>query len=88
MKHDPNVTANAVAATTAIIYVACRLLVGLFPDFMFSVGQSWFHGITLTQKGAWSLTSSAFMLGLISSTVFAWFVGYLFASLYNSFLKK
>ena len=87
MKHDPMTTANAVAATTAIIYVICRLLVGLFPAASFTVAQSWFHGIQLTQLGTWNLTFSNLLLGVISSTVLAWLVGYLFAYLYNYFLK-
>ncbi len=32
MKHDPAATANAVAVTTAIVFVLCRVLIGLFPD--------------------------------------------------------
>lgn len=88
MKHIPLVTANAVAATTAIVFVVCRILVGLLPDFMFAIGQSWLHGIALTQLGTWNLSTSTFVLGLISSTIFAWIIGYLFAILYNAFLKK
>jgi hypothetical protein len=85
---SPMATANAAGATTAIVFVACRLLVGVFPDFMFTVGQSWLHGIQLTQMGTWNVPGSTFILGLVSSTVFAWLVGYLFAVLYNTFIEK
>ena len=88
MKHEPIATANAVAVTTAIVYVACRLLVGLFPALMFSVGQSWLHGIELTRLGTWNLTMGNFIFGVVSATVFAWLVGYIFANVYNYFLKK
>lgn len=87
LKH-PMATANAAGVTTAIVFVACRLLVGILPDFMFTVGQSWFHGIQLTQMGTWNLTTSAFILGLVSSSVFAWLVGYVFAVVYNKFIEK
>jgi hypothetical protein len=62
-RKDPMAAANAAGVTTAGIFVACRLLVGILPDFMFTVGQSWFHGIQLTQMGTWNLTMSAFILG-------------------------
>ena len=85
---DPMATANAAGLTIIIVFIACRLLVGISPDFMYTVGQSWFHGIQLTQMDTWNLTTSAFILGLISSSVFAWLVGYLFAVLYNTFVDR
>lgn len=88
MKHNPMATANAVGVTTAVIFVACRLFVGLFPDFMFSIAQSWFHGIELTRLAEWNLTPATFIWGLLSSTAFAWTAGYLFAYFYNIFVKK
>lgn len=81
-------TANAAGVTTAVIFVACRLFVGLFPDFMFSAAQSWLHGIELTRLGVWNLTPVSFIWGLLSSTALAWGVGYLFAYFYNMFAKK
>lgn len=88
MKHDPQVTANALAATMAIVFVACRLLVGMLPGFMFGMAQSWFHGVALTRMSSWSVSTPTFLFGLISATVSAWLTGYLFATLYNYFLKR
>ncbi len=89
MKHHPLSTANAAGAATAIVFVVCRILVGLFPDASFAVAQSWFHGIELTKPvSTWNLTTGAFILGIISSAIVGWLIGYLFAVLYNSFLKK
>lgn len=88
MKHNPLTTANAAGLTTAIVFVACRILVGLFPDLFFSIAQSWFHGIALNKLDPLTLTSSTFLLGLVSSAVTAWLIGYLFANLYNYFAKK
>jgi len=88
MKHDPIVTGHAAGATTAVVYTICRLLVGLFPDWMFSMGQSWFHGIELQNLGSWNLTTGNFVTGLISASVSAWLVGFLFAKSYNMFLAK
>ncbi len=88
MKHDPMTTANAAATTVAVIYVACRVLIGLFPDLSFVVAQSWFHGIQLTKMNTWNLTMPSFFLGLITATIGAWLVGWCFAHCYNMYLKK
>lgn len=88
MKHNPNVTANAAAATVAVIYVACRLLVGLFPDLSINVAQSWFHGLEISKVSGWNLSLGSFILGLITSTAGAWLLGYIFAATYNYFLKQ
>ena len=88
MKHNPLTTANAVGVTTAIVYVVCRVLVGLFPEISMNVARSWFHGIDISKISAWNLSAESFILGIISATVFAWLVGYLFAVLYNYFLNQ
>ena len=88
MKHNPMTTANAVGATTAIVYVVCRLLVGLFPAAMMNVARSWFHGIDISKISAWNFSTESFILGIASATIGAWLVGYLFAKLYNYFLKQ
>lgn len=88
MKHDPKATANAAGAVVAIIYIVCRVGVSLFPDLSMTIAQSWFHGIQLTQISELDLTFGSFVLGLTTSTISAWLVGYLFANLYNYFAKK
>ncbi len=85
MKHNSIAVANAFAATIGIFYIGCRLLVGLFPDLMFSIAQSWFHGIELTKLGTWNLSMATFLVGLISSVIFAWVTGYIFVTVYNYF---
>ena len=88
MKHEPNVTANALAVTSAALYVFCRLAVSLFPGLAMSVAQSWFHGLEVSRVSGWSLTLSSFILGLVTLTASAWLTGYLFAKVYNYFLAK
>lgn len=78
---------NSLAVTSAIIYVLCRVLVGLFPDASFTIAQSWFHGIELGKLGAWNLTLESFVLGIISSAITAWIVGYIFIKVYRLFVK-
>lgn len=88
MKHNPSVTANAAAVTTAIVFIVCRFLVALFPELFLNIAQSWFHGIQLTQISELNLSLGSFILGLVTSTIGAWLIGYLFAKLYNYFLKS
>jgi len=78
---------NALAVTTAIIFVLCRILVGIFPDAFFAIAQSWFHGIGFSKLSVESLTMSSLLLGLISSTITAWAVGYIFIKVYKLFVK-
>ncbi|KKR10829.1 MAG: hypothetical protein UT39_C0014G0018 [Candidatus Woesebacteria bacterium GW2011_GWA1_39_21] len=87
MKNNPTATANALAVTGGIFYIACRILVGVFPDLMYTIAQSWFHGIGMA-SGSWNLSLESFFIGLISFVVFAWVTGYLFASIYNYFSKR
>lgn len=75
--------ANALAITTAVIYILCRVLVGLFPDASFTIAQSWFHGIEINQLGTWNLTFGSFALGLISATITTWIMGYIFTKVYT-----
>lgn len=72
---------NALAVTTAIVFIVCRILVGIFPDISFAIAKSWFHGIEVSNN--WDLTMSAFVLGLISSTISAWIIGYIFVKVYT-----
>ena len=88
MKHEPKAAANAAAVTVAVLYVVCRIAVALFPDLAMSIAQSWFHGIQLTQIPELNLSLGSFVLGLTTSTIGTWLVGYLFASSYNYFVKK
>lgn len=87
MKGQSYAIPNALAVTTAIVFVLCRVLVGLFPDISFTVAQSWFHGIELGKAGDWNLTFVSFVLGIISSTITAWIVGYIFIKVYRLFVK-
>lgn len=71
---------NALAITTAIVFAVCRVLVGLFPDASFAIAQSWFHGIGTNKVGTWNLDMPSFIIGLVSATVTAWIIGYIFTT--------
>ncbi len=88
MKLDSLSFANAAALIMAVVYVVCRLSVGLFPDLTLAIAQSWFHGIDLARISGWNLGVGSFVLGLISLSLFTWVVDYVFAEVYNNLVKK
>lgn len=88
MKHQPIVTANAAAVTVAIVYITCATAVALFPEFTMNVIRSWFHGIDLSKISSWNFSIESLVLGFVTATAYGWFIGYVFAHAYNSFLKK
>lgn len=81
-------TANAAALTMMVVYITCATAVALFPDFTMNVTRSWFHGIDLSQISAWNFSLDSLVLGLVTATAYTWFIGYVFASVYNYFIKK
>lgn len=88
MKHEPNVTANATAVTIAVIYIVCVAAVVLLPDLSLTIAQSWVHGLDLSKIYAVNVSLGSFILGLVTSTAGGWLIGYIFATVYNYFLKS
>lgn len=88
MKNSSFLIANTLAVTTAIVYVVCAVLVLLAPDLYFSVMQSWFHGIDLSKISSVNITIGSFLTGLVTITVAAWAIGYLFSYIHGVFAKK
>lgn len=86
MKLKENAWANASALTVGFIYVACALLVAVFPELFKAIAVSWFHGMDLAQIWTGEPRGN-FVLGLISAVGGAWLVGYIFAWFYNKFVK-
>lgn len=87
MKLNEKAFANASAVLTGIVYVACYLLVALFPNLFKFVGQSWFHGIDLSLIWTGNPTGDI-LLGFVTAVVGTWLTGWVFAWVYNQFNKK
>lgn len=87
MKQYPLATANALAATTVVIYVVCTAAVVFLPDLSITIAQSWFHGIDLSKSPSVNITVSSFVLGIITVTIGAWLIGFVFAKIYNQFVQ-
>ena len=88
MKLNALAFANATALVVAVVYVVCVVTVALFPEFMMSLAQSWFHGLALSPLSDWQKTPGTFVLGLVSATGLAWAVDYIFAIVYNRLVKS
>lgn len=80
--------ANASAVATLVVYVICAAAFALLPDLAMAITQSWFHGLDLSILGRAEVTTTTLITGLVTATSGSWLVGYLFAYLYNLFLKK
>lgn len=87
MKHYPLATANALAATTAVIYVVYTAAVALLPDLSLTIVQSWLHAINLTKISSFNITVGSFILGIITAIGGAWLIGFVFAKTYNQFVQ-
>jgi hypothetical protein len=85
VSHDPIVIANATAATVAVLFVVCRLAFVLAPELSLSVSRSWFHGIDISLIASQQM--GGLVLGLVSSTIAGWLVGFVFAWFQNLFEK-
>lgn len=86
---NSKVLANSVGTVTGVVFVVCRLIAAIAPNFLFNIGQSWFHTVNLeADKVGASMTVGMFVLGLVSSVVVAWVVAYAIAELYNRWAKE
>lgn len=81
--------ANALTVVMVAVFIICRVAAWLVPDFLFKVGQSWFHTMQL-ESNPMSNTFflGTFVLGLISATVVTWVMGYTTIILYNKWAAK
>ncbi|MDP3685201.1 MAG: DUF5676 family membrane protein [bacterium] len=84
----PQPFAHAVAAVVGVAYVLCRVIAAVAPQFLFNIGQSWFHTISLEAvRATQPMSLSVFILGLVSSVVLSWIAAYAVATLYNRWAK-
>lgn len=86
---DAKAFANAAAVVAAVVFVVCRILVGVMPNGMFQVAQSWMHSIAVSPSSMMGYSfGSGMVLGIVTMVVVVWLIAYAFASLYNSWANK
>jgi hypothetical protein len=85
MKLRETALGNALGVLGAIYFVGCYVIALVAPDLYKSTAESWAHMVDLS--GLWKTGPENFLMGLISFTVVSWVSGYVFARLYNNFVK-
>lgn len=85
----PHVLAHAVATVVAVGYVLCRLVAAIAPQFLFNVGQSWFHTPNVEPiRATTSMSLAMFVLGLVTGVVVSWVGAYATAELYKRWARE
>ena len=88
MMVKPIALANAFTIVGVGLYIGCRALALLVPDLLYSVGQSWFHTLSLNAvRGAQPFNTGTFIFGGIVWAVLVWVTFWAGAYLYNKFAK-
>lgn len=87
-KLSTKTTALALAATSAVAYVVCVLLILLLGSTGVSLFAKMFHGIDITKIATTSISLTDTIIGFVVLVVSALLVGALFAKLYNIFEKS
>lgn len=80
--------ANASTIVTVVLYVVCRIVSLVAPDFLFSIARSWFHTFSLdSSKGVTQMDIGTFVFGGVSLAVLVWITAYATIYLYNRWVK-
>lgn len=84
---NPKVVSFSLAGVSAILSLACALLLAVGGETMLKFFGSIFHGIDLA-KIETNVTVSGVVTGLIAIVIVALVTGWLFAVVYNYLLNK
>ncbi|MDP3026246.1 MAG: DUF5676 family membrane protein [Nanoarchaeota archaeon] len=75
--------ALSLASVSAILYIACALLIAIAPDFTTGLFSKVFHGIDITQIADTSISLGSTLIGLVEIIIYALIAGWLFVFIYN-----
>lgn len=76
--------ANAATIVSLTVYVVCRVVSLIAPDFLFSIAKSWFHTFGAdTLKGTAPFEVGTFIFGAVVLTALTWVTVYATIELYN-----
>lgn len=83
MKLNATAMANAAAATAAILWIVCSLLVVMLPGMMLSMTGHMVHlGM---QSHSWVMSAYGFAYGFVIWVALAWITGWLLGTFYSKF---
>ena len=86
-KYNVKVVANSVAATAAVFYAACIMLLWIAPNAAIVFFNALMHGVDVTGLIKADLGIAQALTSIITGTLTAWVTGWLFATVYNKFAK-
>ena len=88
---DETALAKSFAVVGFVGYLLCVLGTIIFPEFLMTLFNSWFHGVDISvlrpADGNWVFGTGNLLLGLLTFPVAGWITGYFIASLYNRYNK-
>lgn len=88
MMLKPYAFANAFTLVSLAIYMVCRILSLLAPEFLFNISASWFHTFSLASlKGTIPFDLGMFIFGAVTLSVLVWVTVYAGALLYNRWAR-
>lgn len=80
--------ANAITAAYGGLYILCWVVSAVAPDFLFALGQSWFHNFNLEAiRRTTSLDGGMMFVGGVVSSALIWGFTYVCGYLYNLWSK-
>ncbi len=84
----PQPFANAFTVVALGLYIVCRAVSLVAPDFLYGIAKSWFHTFNVDSlKDTSSMDIGTFVFGAITLTVLTWVTTYTGAILYNKWSK-
>ncbi|MEK7078262.1 MAG: DUF5676 family membrane protein [Patescibacteria group bacterium] len=80
--------ASAAALTVGILYIVCAIFVALWPDFAMQLLGQVAHIVNVDKfAGDVAITASGVIAGLVEVMIYAYVSSWIFAGLYNRFVK-
>lgn len=83
--------ANSFAVVGFAGYILCVIATFIFPEFLMTLFNSWFHGVDISilrpADGNWVFGTGNLLLGLLTFPIISWLTGYFIAFLYNGYNK-
>lgn len=88
MEFSRKMLANTFALSTAILWVACSIIVWLFPKFSLLITKWWVHGMEIDRFGGYQISLTNVLLGGVTLVISAWATGYVFGWVFEYLNKK
>lgn len=84
----PTAFANSFTIVGLGVYVACRVVSLVAPDFLFNIAKSWFHTFSIEgMRGSIPMDLGTFIFGAVTLAVLVWITAYAGVNLYNRLAK-